>query len=235
MPMPVPDHSTTSARKSRRTTEFATTRWSVVLSAKNEHSDESRKALESLCETYWMPLYGYVRRRGNAQHEAEDLTQGFFAAMLERPFLSTVDRRKGKFRSFLLTCLKNYMNDRHKHDQREKRGGGVRPISLDHELKGFEIGASEPDPELAYDRSWAITLLRSALRALEAEAITDGKQERFEVLKPFLTGEVTDEQAEACCASLQLSRPSLQVAVHRLRQRYREAIRSAVAGRAGLL
>ncbi len=214
--------------------QFLTTRWSLVVSARDQHTEASREALESLCKIYWQPLYVYVRRQGHAPEEAEDLTQGFFARLLRQDaFLQSVHPDKGRFRSFLLGCMKHYLLDEHKHRTRMKRGGGQQLLSLDRDLAEREMGETAPSstemsPEVIFDRGWAKALLAEAMRRLKDEFKAPDKKERFEALKPFLTGTVPDSLDDVC-DRLGFSRNNLHVHIHRLRDRYRALIRQSIA------
>ena len=214
--------------------EFLTTRWSVVLSARDaeENSEQGLEALESLCRSYWIPLYCFVRRQGHDKQQAEDYTQGFFQRLLEKQTIAGVDRSKGKFRSYLLACLKNYILDEHKHETRLKRGGGVRMLSLDADIGEQELastGSSEMTPEQIFDRRWGLTLMATALKKLEGEHSASEKSVRFALIKPYLMGEMPAERSKQICEELAISKNNLQVIVHRIRQRYRELIRAEVA------
>ena len=171
---------------------FATTRWSIVISAGRESSPDSRRALEALCETYWLPLYGYVRRRVADVAEAHDLTQAFFAELLEKNYVGTATPERGRFRAFLLTSLKHFLSKEWEKAKAQKRGGGRPGISLDFESADSRIGI-EPSAGLTaeqlYDRQWAVTLLATIMERLQSEFAASGKRQHFEELKPFLVGE----------------------------------------------
>src|SRR5882762_5557579 len=151
---------------------FATTHWSVVLQAGGKDSPQATEALEALCRSYWYPLYAYVRRNGHTPHDAQDLTQEFFARLLERKYLQLADRNQGRFRTFLLTSLKHFLINDWKKENRDKRGGGQKIVSLDEETAESRF-ATEPaiaqPPDSLYDRGWAAILLERALAALRAE------------------------------------------------------------------
>jgi RNA polymerase sigma-70 factor (ECF subfamily) len=211
---------------------FATTHWSVVLAAGQGASPDSRKALASLCETYWYPLYAFVRRQGYSADDAQDVTQDFFATLLEKQYLRVADSERGKFRSFLLTAFKHFLSKERAKAHAEKRGGGRKSLSLD-----FRNGESRYDREPAhavtaetlYERRWALTLLDQVLGRLEAEYTGTGKQELFGRLKEFLIGERGARTYAQVAADLGVSEGAVKVAVHRLRQRYRELIRAEIA------
>jgi len=211
---------------------FATTHWTVVLAAGRRSTPQSDRALEELCRTYWYPLYAYVRRHGHSKEDAEDLTQGFFARFLERNFLEGVSSEKGRFRAFLLVALKHFLANEWDKSQRQKRGGGVAQLSLDWQDADtrYQIDpADQLSPDKLYDRAWALTLLEQVIRRLRDECAADGKGQMFEQLKPFLmAGQKAIPYAEAA-AKLGLNEGAARVAVHRLRQRYRELLREEIS------
>jgi DNA-directed RNA polymerase specialized sigma24 family protein len=212
--------------------QFAATRWSVVLAAGRRSSPDSRQALESLCHTYWYPLYVYVRRRVPNVHEAQDLTQAFFASLLERNALEAADRERGRFRSFLLTAFKHFLSDEWDKMRAQKRGGGRRSISL--ELKSGESRfALEPvhelSPERLYEKQWALTFLDHVLSRLEEEFSAKRKEKQFQAIKPFLAGETGPESYEIAARAMGVSEAAAKVAAHRARRRYREILRAEIA------
>jgi len=212
--------------------QFAATRWSIVLAAGHRSSPDSRRALESLCQTYWYPLYAYVRRRVPDVHEAQDLTQAFFASLLERNALEAADRERGRFRSFLLTAFKNFLADEWDKAKAQKRGGGRRAIRLNLQ-SGESRYASEPvddlSPERLYEKQWALTFLEHVLNRLRDEFIAKGKDGHFHALKPFLGGENDAESCANAAQTLGISEPAAKVAAHRFRRRYREILRAEIA------
>ncbi len=211
---------------------FATTHWSVVLTAGHDSAPGAREALETLCRTYWYPLYAYIRRRGYGEQDAQDLTQGFFARLVEKNYLEAVGRQKGKFRSFLLAALNHFLSDEWDRARAEKRGGGQTFISLDDHT-AEERYRLEPvdrmDAEKIYERRWALTLLEQVLRQLEAEFAATGKRPLFEQLKVFLLDEKGVGSYAESAARLEMTEVALRVAVHRLRQRYGELFRDEIA------
>jgi RNA polymerase sigma factor (sigma-70 family) len=210
---------------------FATTRWSVVAAAQGRSSPASREALSVLFEAYWYPLYAYVRRRGHSVEEAEDLTQGFFARLLEKHGLEAAAPERGRFRSYLLGALKHFLANEWDQSRARKRGGAVRRLPLD--LENAEARYSlepghELTPEKVYERRWALTLLELVLSRLEAEHA--GKKARsFQRLKSFLTGDGGCASYAQAAAELDLSEGAVKVAVHRLRRRYRDLLRREIA------
>lgn len=211
---------------------FASTRWSLVAAAGKSSSAESAKALAALCETYWYPLYAYVRRRGHDAHEAQDLTQEFFATLLDKKSLKAADRERGKFRTFLLASLKNFLANAWRKEQAQKRGGGKLPVSLDFSA-GENRYSLEPSheltPERIYERRWALTLLEAALSKLREEFVSGGKEDLFEALKGCLGGEASTEPYADIAARLGTTEGALKTAAHRLRRRCRELLRAEIA------
>jgi RNA polymerase sigma factor (sigma-70 family) len=200
--------------------------------AGHQSSPDSRRALESLCEAYWYPLYAYVRRRVPDVHEAQDLTQGFFASLLERDALAAADRERGRFRSFLLTSFKNFLSDEWDKANAQKRGGGraAIPLNLGSGESRYSIEpADELSPERLYEKQWALTLLGQVLDRLRDELAAKGKEHQFQILKPFLGGEGEAGGYESAARSLGMSQAAARVAVHRLRRRYREILRAEIA------
>lgn len=189
-------------------------------------------ALSTLCQTYWFPLYAYLRRRGYDSHQAEDYTQGFFAGILERKGLKRADRKYGKFRSFLLASLKNFLADEWDRAHAQKRGGDKKVLSLD-----FDAAASRYDrepvhhlsPEKLFERSWALTVLTKAMDRLKAESITSDKKQLFDCLKVYLTAEKDAVPYREVAEKLEMTEGAVKVAVHRLRRRYRELVRDEIA------
>jgi RNA polymerase sigma-70 factor (ECF subfamily) len=210
---------------------FATTHWSIVLAAGHASRADSRAALAKLCETYWYPLYCFIRRRGHDAHEAEDLTQGFFAALLERDSLRVADPNRGRFRSFLLASLNHFLANEWRRQAAQKRGGGQPLLSLDcasGEARYSQEPAHDLTPEKLYERRWALTLLEQALSKLRQEYAAGGKSALFERLGAFLAG---DEGApyRSVAAELNMTEGAVKVAAHRLRRRCREHLRAEVA------
>jgi len=216
---------------------FPTTRWTVVLKAKGSGPDEPgcRVALETLVQSYWQPLYFYVRRRHVAA-DAEDLTQTFFATLLEKDYLQTVERDKGRFRAFLLVALKHFLSNEYDKARAQKRGGGKKMLSLDFDSAerayAFEPSTDET-PERIYLRSWARALTAQAMARLAEESKEKGKAELFESLKEHLAG---GDGYRALAEKFEMSEANLKVTVHRLRRRFaailRELVRDTVASEA---
>ena len=203
---------------------FAATRWTVVMAAaRGSDSSRATEALTELCRTYWYPLYAFLRRRGHATHEAEDLTQAFFARLLDRPFLANIDRQKGKFRSFLLASLKHFLSDEKDRASAQKRGGGRQAISLDS-LDAESRYRLEPShdlsPEKMYEKQWALSVLELVLSRLQAEWDATGKHALFEHLQATLAGGQS-VRYEVIASQLGTTEAAIKSAAHRLRRRYR--------------
>jgi RNA polymerase sigma factor (sigma-70 family) len=212
--------------------QFAATRWSIVLAAGHRSSPDSSRALESLCQTYWYPLYAYVRRRMPDAHEAQDLTQAFFASLLERNALEAADRERGRFRSFLLTAFQNFLVDEWDKSRAQKRGGGLRsiPLNLDSGESRYSLEpVDELSPELLYEKQWALTFLDHVLSRLGAEFAARGKEQQFQALKPFLAGGNDPNSYEIAARELGVSEAAARVALHRARRRYRDILRGEIA------
>lgn len=211
---------------------FVTTQWSAVLKAGEASSPDAQRALEQLCATYWYPLYAYVRRQGHSLEDAQDLTQEFFARLLECRYLCRADRNRGRFRSFLLTSLKHFLINDWKKGNREKRGGGRPIISLDAEETETRFRAEPVDgrsPDKAFERQWALVVLDRVLGQLQNEFVASGRSQVFEELKSSLTGEGNDRSYAEIGRRLGMTEGNLKVTVHRLRGRYRELLREEIA------
>jgi RNA polymerase sigma-70 factor (ECF subfamily) len=210
---------------------FATTHWTAVLAAGRGDPQRANVALEELCRTYWYPLYAYVRRQGHSREDAEDFTQGFFARLLEKNYLEGITSDRGKFRAFLLVAVKRYLANEWDRANRQKRGGGVLPLSLDWQDADNRYQINPTDhlsPDKLYDRAWAMTVLEQVITRLRDEHAAEGKAALYEQLKAFLmVGKSEIPYAEASCI-LKLSEGAVRVAVHRLRRRYRELLREEI-------
>ncbi len=210
---------------------FVTTHWSVVLTAGHSDTPRARAALETLCQTYWYPLYAYVRRRGNSPEDAQDLTQEFFARLLEHNRVGTVSPEKGRFRSFLLASMNHFLSDEWDKARAQKRGGGkVTFLNLqDAETKLGEQAAETLTPEKVFERRWAITLLEQVYQRLAQEYREQDKAGLFEVLRGSLAGAGGTAPYAELARKLGMTEGAVKVAVHRLRHRYRELLRETIA------
>jgi RNA polymerase sigma factor (sigma-70 family) len=210
---------------------FLTTHWSVVLSAREQHSASSAAALETLCRTYWQPLYAYARRRGQSPADAQDLTQEFFARLLQKDYLSSVVREKGKFRTFLLVMFQRFLADEWDKAMAQKRGGG-KVFNVDWasaEQRLLQQPVEHLTPEKAFEQRWALTLLDQVYTRLEQEYKEQGRGLLFDTLQFALTGSRSTILYADLARKLQTTDGAVRVAVHRLRQRYRELLREAIA------
>lgn len=211
---------------------FVTTHWSVVLSARRKDSPQSAAALETLCRTYWYPLYAYVRRQGQPPPDAQDLTQEFFARLLQKDYLKAAAREKGRFRTFLIVALKRFLANEWDRARAQKRGGGQPLLSLDTELaeQRYRIEPVEgATADRVFERRWALTLLDRTMTRLREEFATGGKVAEFERLKACLTAERGEISYAKIAATLGVSEGAARVAVHRLRKRFREVFREEIA------
>lgn len=210
---------------------FGPTRWSVVLAAGRSQSTHARDALEQLCRAYWYPLYAFVRRQGYGPDDAQDLTQEFFARLIEKHYLQSVDQAKGKFRSFLLAALKHFLANEYYKATAQKRGGRASIVSLNAASAETTYAAEPADdasPDKLYERRWAMTLLHRVLAQLRAEYVEAGRAALFEQLKPALTGERNSRGYAEIAQSLGMSEAAIKVGVHRLRQRFRQLLRQEI-------
>ena len=210
---------------------FDSTQWSVVLGARRDASDRPA-ALQRLCAAYWLPLYSYLRRRGHAPADAEDLTQSFFVYLLDSDFLDRPDPAKGRFRGYLVGALKYFLSHHFERTSAQKRGGGVHFVdwsTLDAEREFAACDQPLLDPSESYEKTWALTLLSRALGLLEAEQTAAGKARQFAVLQPFLSTTPTRGDYDAAAAALATTRTNVAVWVHRLNHRYAELVKLEVA------
>jgi RNA polymerase sigma factor (sigma-70 family) len=210
--------------------QFPTTRWTLVVAAGAPHLKEARSALISLCEGYWYPLYSYLRRRGYPADQAQDLTQGFFMRVLEGRYLDRADPEKGRFRSFLLTSLKFFVADEADRQRAHKRGGGVvLPFEFASGEDRYQREPSHQEtPERIFERRWALAVLDRVVERLRNEFVHQGRPEHFERLKVFLLGN-SDAPYATLAREMNTSEGALKVAIHRLRKRYRELFRQEIA------
>ena len=220
----------------RADTPFLTTRWSMVAAAGRAGTPEARAALSELCSTYWYPLYAYVRRRGHGHDDAHDLTQAFFARVLEKNVVNAADPTRGRFRAFLLGSLKNFLANEWDREHAQKRGGGTATLSLEFELADERFSrepASPLTPEMEYERNWALAVLERALARLESEYARRGKGALFATLKPALVAAEDEGSRAAMGAALGMTEGAIKVALHRLRAAFRESLRQEIADTVG--
>jgi len=210
---------------------FLTTRWSLVARA-GSGSVDAREALESLCASYWYPLYAFARRRGLDHHAAQDAVQGFFARLIEKHDLQSADQARGRFRSFLLAGLSNFLANLWDRERAEKRGGSLARLTIDEAAaeKRYAVElAVQGSPESCFEREWAREVLARSLASLEAEWDRAGKRELFARLKPFLTAEATAAAQAAIASDLSKTENAVRIALHRMRKRFGELLRLEVA------
>jgi len=210
---------------------FVTTHWTVVLAASRIGSPQAGVALEELCRTYWYPLYAYVRRHGRSREEAEDLTQGFFARLLEKNYLEGISSDGGKFRSFLLVAFKRFLANESDRANRQKRGGGATALSLDwgEAEDRYQITpANNLSPDKLFDRAWATVVLERVITRLRDEHHGEGKGDLYERLKSFLMMGKAEIPYAKAAEDLKMSEGAVRVSVHRIRKRYRELLREEI-------
>jgi RNA polymerase sigma factor (sigma-70 family) len=211
---------------------FLTTHWSLVIAAGRPQSPDSSQALRVLCETYWYPLYAFVRRQGHGAADAQDLTQGFFATLLEKNYVGDADQNRGRFRSFLLTSARHYLINQRDRRRAEKRGGGKAHVPLDFESAECRYRLEPADnmtPEKLFDRRWALTLLDRVLDRLDEEYAAAGKTDLFERLKDCLVPGKGGTHYRELAEQAGSSEGAVKVAVHRLRKRYRRVLEDEIA------
>ena len=211
---------------------FVTTHWSVVLRAGRNDTTQAQAAFSHLCQIYWYPLYAYVRQRGYSPEDAQDMTQGFFAQLIERGILAHADPARGRFRSFLLASFSHFLGHEWEKARALKRGGDQKMVSLDvataEQWYALEL-ADQSTPDKAFQKRWAMALLRQVLDRLDGEYCEQGKRELFAVLKETISG-TRDAQSNAELGrQLNMTEGAVKVAVHRLRKRYRELLRAEIA------
>lgn len=221
-----------TARPTTAASGFHTTHWTVVLKARDANDTAAREALNSLCATYWYPLYAFIRRRGAGAAEAEDLTQEFFRRFLERNALASVNPTAGKFRSFLLACLNNFLSHEDERRRARKRGGGVAPLPLemDDAETRYALEPADPvTPELVFERRWAFAVIERALAELGREYAREGKGELFDQIQGCLPGGRGVNSRAELAARRGVTVGAIDVAVHRLKRRFGLRLREQVA------
>lgn len=210
---------------------FATTQWSVVAAAGDTKDPGARDALTLICESYWSPVYGFIRSRGYGVEQSKDLTQEFFAALLEKNYLKIARQDKGRFRSFLLTCVKRFLSDERDRETAAKRGGGRVAVPFDVGTIGGAHGPddmTDKDAEKAFEKRWALTIMQQVMTQLESEAERSGNLRRFRRLRPMIDGS-SRLNYKQLSAELEASEASLKVTVHRLRRRFGQLLRQEIA------
>ncbi|HUF62496.1 MAG TPA: sigma-70 family RNA polymerase sigma factor [Verrucomicrobiales bacterium] len=230
--MNLPDSNLDGAGGPGKDSCFATTHWSVVLAAGQEDSLRTSRALETLCQTYWPPIYRYLRRMGHSEADAKDLTQEFFAYLLRKNLPGRADPAKGRFRSFLLHTLKQFVADQRSKARAQKRGGKVVLVSLDvhaEECRGPADLAGNPSPERVFERRWVEIILAQVASRLEQQYAATGRKDLFDHLQTFQPGEQPEISYEEAAKRLELSLPAVKSAIHRLRRRHGELLREEIA------
>jgi RNA polymerase sigma factor (sigma-70 family) len=212
---------------------FASTQWSMVLAARDGSGDDAGAAMQTLCETYWRPLYSYVRRSGRSVEDAQDLTQSFFSRLLEKDYLRHVDPSLGKFRAFLLAALSNFLTNEWRREQTWKRGGQAQFLSTEDMTRAEDYYAAGVSgsltPEQLYERNWALAILERAAAKLESEFASAGKAHIFAQLKPYLSGDRDAARYSQVAAALDWSEVTVRVSVHRMRGRFRDLLQQEVS------
>ncbi len=210
---------------------FGATPWTDVTLAQQGVSLASRSALERLCGLYWYPVYAHIRQRGSSPHDAEDLTQEFFSLLIEKNYLGAADRKRGRFRSFLLVAVNRFLVNAYHRERTLKRGGGQTIISIDQQAAEHWLeseAAAGLSPDQGFDRRWARSVLEHSLACLQTDYAERGQAELFEGLKEFATGETEHRDYADTASRLGMNSGAVAVAVHRLRQRYRELLLAEV-------
>ena len=228
----------TRADSSPKKPQFQTTSWSLVVAAaaENRSGDEESQSMHRLCELYWFPIYCFVRRSGYDRTDAEDLTQSFFVQLLDKNFLDQADAERGRFRTFLLAAIKNFLSNQRQKNHALKRGGGVTTWNVDFAAAAEQYGIDPADdrtPEVLFHRQWAMTVLRNVLEALGNEYSANGKGEWFEALSGCLTGEPEKESMKSIADRLGVTTSAVKVALHRMRKSYRDRLAAEVSATVG--
>jgi len=213
-------------------TRFQTTKWSVVIAAGLGNADASREALASLCAAYWYPVYGFVRSQGHHEEDARDLTQSYFATLLDKNFLEGLRPEAGRFRSFLLVSIRNFLHNERDRERAVKRGGGREPLSLDtaDAEQRFSLEPSAPDSaEERFERRWALTVVQRAVRRLEREFEASGQPDRFRLLRGHLIGDAPTLPHDRIARELEMTETAVKSMVRRLRKRFGVVLRAEVS------
>jgi RNA polymerase sigma-70 factor (ECF subfamily) len=222
-----------SAPAQARSHRFPTTRWTVVRAAGGTESPQARAALESLCATYWAPVYAFVRQYGRSADDASDLTQAFFARVIEKGDLGNARHTLGRFRTFLLTAVRHFLCNQADYDRAAKRGGGQAHMPLgpqaDEDARWYPEPTSGDTPETIYEQRWALTVLDASMARLKGDCDQAGDGILFETLRPFLTGDDDASSYAEAAYTLEKSEGAVRVAVHRLRRRFGRCLRQTLA------
>jgi RNA polymerase sigma factor (sigma-70 family) len=222
--LPLPSTSVTESKD-----VFSTTLWTMVLSIRSMDEPAASLALERLCQIYWRPVHAFIRRGGVQPHDAEDLTQEFFATLLVKDTLKKAEREKGKFRTFLLTALTNFLHNEWDKQRRLKRGAHYKIVSLSDAEAGYlELSVEDLSPERLFDRGWAFSLIAQVRLRLQEEFAEAGKLGVFQQLEPQLTQELTAQKCSKLATLLHMNEGAVKIALHRLRRRFGEALRAEI-------
>ncbi|HEY3860659.1 MAG TPA: sigma factor [Verrucomicrobiae bacterium] len=228
-PQPTPAVRDRNGPNTESHSAFATTLWATVFTARSNDKESARNALERLCRIYWPPIYSFVRRRGATSHDAEDMTQAFFSQLVERETIKRAERAKGKFRTFLLAALTNFLSDEWDKQQRLKRGGECQIIPLtDMEMDRVPEFADNLSVEKVFDRQWALALIEHVTSLMEREFFTAGKSTLFQALQPMLVHEMAGPKCCEVAAALHMNESAVKVSLHRLRRRFGEIVREEI-------
>ncbi len=220
-----------------RRSRFPETNWALVERAAGTDENDRSVALSDLCSLYWPPIYAYIRSQGAAPHDAEDLTQDFFSDFICNSPLARADPDKGRLRSYLLKSVKHFLISEHRKGVRQKRGGGVKPLSLDAgegEARCHQIAADDPDPDRVYDRLWAATLMEQVMRRLRDRYEAKGNLKAFDRMCRYIRNEPVDNDLRNLAADFSQSEATVRVALHRLRQRFKAILREEVSATLGI-
>jgi len=229
--LPIVVHCVPNRMTGAQSSGFQTTRWTLVQAAAVKPTGDSRRALSTLCQTYWQPVYAFIRRNGYDPDQSQDLTQGFFALMLEKNYLTHADQKRGRFRSFLFTAVKHFLANEWDRSHALKRGGGQVAVSFDvveAERWYLPSVADNATPESVFERQWALSILEKVMARLRADYINAGKGDQFETLSEFLNEDSNDIGYEELAGQMAMSSGALRMAVHRMRKRYRRLLREEI-------
>lgn len=230
--LPIVVHCAPNLMTGTISSRFQTTRWTLVQAAAVNPTGDSRRALSTLCQTYWQPVYAFIRRNGYNPDQSQDLTQGFFALMLEKNYLIHADQKRGRFRSFLLTSVKHFLTNEWDRANALKRGGGQAAVSMDLiEAERWYVPAAvdASTPDKAFERQWALSILEQVMARLRADYAKAGKAGQFEMLSEFLNEDSRDVGYEELAEQMAMSAGALRMAVHRMRKAYRRILRQEIA------
>ena len=210
---------------------FQSTRWSLILKVKDQHSNESREALEQLCQTYWYPLYAYVRRRVIDAHEAMDITQGFFTHLLEKSGIDSVNPDRGRFRAFMLASVKNFLRNDWRSKNTQRRGGDVQIYSLHEEdfEQRFQSQTSDTEPDCQFERDWVASLLRRVMERLRSDYEAAGRTDLFELLHPYLVANSDRMPQAEISEKTGLGKSAVKMSIHRMRKQYARYVREEIS------